>query len=213
MKTLHYAGLLCLLSIIWSCTTETIPEDLLNNTNAMTESSSTVTTEATTSTGETGSEADEACFTTTLIAGQHYAAGIVSVAIEDGNLIITYSSNGEWEIGITHLSVGNCEDGWVPLNGGGNPRIGRFEYTEPTTATPYEVVYVIPLEDLNIEDTLCFAAHAEVQGPTGGETAWAEGEQFDGNGWAMFVQTDISDCGDDGDDDDDNGDGGNNGPF
>ncbi|MCD2258036.1 hypothetical protein [Psychroserpens luteolus] len=145
---------------------------------------------------------NEPCFSTTLIAGQHHEAGSVTVDIEDDNLIITYTSNGEWVIGTTHLSIGNCDDDWAPLTGSGNPQVGQFEYTEPFSSGPYEVVYVISLDGL--DDNYCFAAHAEVEGPTGGETAWAEGSQFDGNGWAMFVEATLSEC-----EEDD----GNNTPF
>lgn len=144
----------------------------------------------------TATTSDEPCFTTTLIAGQHYEAGIVTVDIDGDNLIITYSSNGDWVIGTTHLSIGNCDEEWVPLTGSGNPQIGQFEYTEPFSITPYEVVYIIPLEGL--DDNYCFAAHAEVKGPEGNdETAWAEGAEFDGRSWAMFVETTLSECEDD----------------
>jgi hypothetical protein len=141
----------------------------------------------------------EPCFSTTLVAGQNYDAGIVTADIDGDNLIITFSSNGDWVIGTTHLSVGNCDEDWVPLTGSGNPQIGQFEYTEPFSIAPYEVVYVIPLEDLN--DNYCFAAHAEVVGPDGnGETAWAEGPEFDGRSWAMYVEATLSDCEEDDDD-------------
>lgn len=135
---------------------------------------------------------DEHCFYTHLIAGQHHVAGSVTVDIDGDNLIITYSTNGDWTLGTTHLSIGNCDEDWAPLNGGGNPQVGQFEYTEPFSSGPHEVVYVIPLEGL--DDNYCFAAHAEVQGPTGGETAWAQGTQFAGNGWAMFVESFLSNC-------------------
>ncbi len=148
----------------------------------------------------TAEEAGDNCFYTHLVAGQHHVAGSVTVNIEGDNLIITYTATGEWTIGITHLSIGNCDDDWAPLNGSGNPQIGHFEYTEPFSSTPTEVVYVISLEGL--DDNFCFAAHAEVQGPTGGETAWAQGPQFSGKGWAMYAELNLSDCdsGDDGGD-------------
>ena len=134
----------------------------------------------------------EACVTVNLIAGQHHVAGDVTVYNDGENLIIVYTSNNDWTIDLTHLSVGNCDEDWVPLTGSGNPKIGRFEFTEPYSVSDHEVVYLINLEDLN--ENYCFAAHAEVQGPTGGETAWAEGPSFSGNSWAMFVEALLSDC-------------------
>jgi len=135
---------------------------------------------------------DEECITVNLIAGQHHIAGNVSVYKDDENLIIIYTTNDDWTIDLTHLSVGNCDEDWVPLTGSGNPKIGQFEYTEPYSVTDNEVIYIIPLENLN--DAYCFAAHAEVQGTTGGETAWAEGPAFEGNSWAMFVEGLLSNC-------------------
>lgn len=154
-------------------------------------------------TTETSSETnlDGHCFSTNLIAGQHYVAGSVTIDIDGDNLIITYATNEDWTIGITHLHIGNCEEDWVPLTGSGNPRIGHFEYTEPYSSSATEVVYVISLE--GIGDTFCFAAHAEVKGPSGGETAWAEGIQFSGKSWAMYAEVDLSDCTEQDDDEDD----------
>jgi hypothetical protein len=139
---------------------------------------------------------EDHCVYTHLIAGQHHVAGSVTVDLVGENLFITFSTNGDWTIGTTHLSIGNCDEDWVPLNGGGNPQIGHFEYTEPFSYSPHEVVYVIPVAGL--DDNYCFAAHAEVEGPSGGETAWAEGAEFSGRSWAMFVESFLSDCPTDG---------------
>ena len=181
MKKLTPLWLLAIL-IALSCTANQLEEPFGQNSTVLMDQDSESTIET----------SDSPCFTTTLMAGQHHESGIVTLDIEDGNLIITYTMNEDWTIGITHLSVGSCDDDWVPLNGAGNPKIGQFEYTEPYSESPTEVVYIISLDELG--DTICFAAHAEVDGPTGGETAWAEGTQFEGNGWAMFVQTDITEC-------------------
>ena len=148
----------------------------------------------------------EACYTTNLIAGQHYTAGTVSVYTDGENLIIEYATTGDWTIGVTHLEIGDCQDGWVPLTGSGNPKVGHFDYTEPTYQDSHQVVYVISLESLGLTegDTYCFAAHAEVNGPQGGQTAWGEGTSFDGHNWGMYVETSFTDCS--------GGDGGDGGP-
>jgi hypothetical protein len=182
---------------ILGCTQEPIGEDL-----QVLEKKSKDLTLSSETTSETSSESnsDDHCFYTNLIAGQHHVAGSVTIDIDGDNLIITYATSEDWTIGITHLQIGNCEDGWVPLTGSGNPRIGHFEYTEPYSSSATEVVYVISLE--GIGDTFCFAAHAEVKGPTGGETAWAEGIQFSGKSWAMYAEVDLSDCTSQDDEDD-----------
>ena len=157
------------------------------------------------------------CVYTHLIAGQHHVAGSITVDVVGDNLVITYTTTDEWTLGTTHLSIGNCDEDWAPLNGAGNPQIGQFEYTEPYSVGDHEVVYIISLEGL--DDNYCFAAHAEVEGPTGGETAWGQGTQFTGRSWAMFVESNLSDCpsgdgdgGGDGDGDGGNGGGGNTDP-
>ena len=88
----------------------------------------------------------------------------------------------------------------MPTNGSGNPMIGHFEHSESHSEGTTEVVYLIDLDAL--EEYFCFAAHAEVSGPSE-ETAWAQGEDFDGNSWAMYVEVDFTLCEDAGGDDDD----------
>lgn len=138
----------------------------------------------------------ESCVTVNLIAGQHYTAGNVKIDVDGENLIITFSTNGDWSIRATHLSVGNCEDDAIPVTNSGNPKIGNFEYSSTHAEGTNEVVYTISLEGLG--NNICFAAHAEVIGPNGEETAWGEGTEFAGNGWAMYVETSLEDCEDNG---------------
>lgn len=201
MKNVHLLAasfIFCLLA----CTQEPIGEDQQMFDKKVKDVTSPLesTSESTTQTSsETNS--DDHCFSTSLIAGQHYVAGNVTVDIDGDNLIITYTTNEDWSIGITHLSVGNCDEDWVPLTGSGNPRIGHFEYTEPFSANSNEIVYVISMEGLG--DNFCFAAHAEVNGPSGEETAWAEGIEFSGRSWAMYVEVDLSECTSQDDEDDD----------
>jgi len=165
------------------CSIENIEETTTQTINSETNSQTTVDLD----------DLGEECVFVNLIAGQHHVAGSVTVYNDGENLIIIYTTNDDWTIDLTHLSVGNCDDeDWVPLTGSGNPQIGQFEFTEPYSISDNEVFYVIPLAEL--DDYYCFAAHAEVQGPTGGETAWAEGTEFLGNSWAMFVEGLLSNC-------------------
>ncbi len=135
---------------------------------------------------------DDPCMTTNLIAGQNYIAGTVSVDLDGQDLIITYTTNSDWSIQATHLSIGNCEDKSIPTTGSGNPKVGHFEHSTTHNQDVTTVSYYIDASVLS--ENYCFAAHAEVNGPTGGETAWAEGADFDGNNWAMFVEGVLSDC-------------------
>ncbi len=132
------------------------------------------------------------CTETNLIAGQNYIAGTVNVQLDGDDLVITYTTNSDWTIHATHLSIGNCDEQSIPTNGGGNPKVGHFEHSTENDNGTVSVVYILDASVL--DDNYCFAAHAEVSGPTGGETAWAEGINFEGNNWAMYVEALLSDC-------------------
>ncbi len=130
-------------------------------------------------------EAD--CITTELIAGQNISAGFVTVTNDGvGNLIITYTTTGDWFITETHMSIGDCEETF-PTTGSGNPKVGKFEHSDEHPDGTTLVTYMVNLEAL--PPCYCFAAHAVVNSPTlGEETAWADGTEFDGNSWAMYVE-------------------------
>ena len=187
MKKITYLLSALILVVFASCETENIIESSqsLKNPNFR-------VTDATVDNSTSRASLEDPCMTVNLIAGQNHIAGVVTVDTDGENLIITYSTNEDWTIDLTHLSIGNCDEQWVPTTGSGNPKVGHFEHTEPHSAGTNEVVYMISLEALNNE--YCFAAHAEVDGPTGGETAWAEGTDFEGNSWAMYVEALLSDC-------------------
>jgi hypothetical protein len=139
------------------------------------------------------------CVSVNLLAGQYFTAGIVTVDINANNLIIAYQTNSDWTIDATHLHITNCEDEGFPLTGSSNPKIGNFEYSSTHEEGVTQVIYIFDLTEININDKLCFAAHAEVSGPSQ-ETAWAEGEDFGGKSWAMFVEANLINCYDNDDD-------------
>ncbi|MEL0455443.1 hypothetical protein WJN01_04330 [Flavobacteriaceae bacterium SZ-1-7] len=147
--------------------------------------------------GDTTVEEDyyDHCKTVNLIAGQNHIAGTVNIDVEGDNLIVTFITNADWTIDATHLHITNCADEAFPTTGSGNPKVGNFEYSSVHENGVTEVTYIIDLyaDEISIYNEFCFAAHAEVSGPSA-ETAWAEGEDFGGNSWAMFVEADLSDC-------------------
>ena len=133
------------------------------------------------------------CLTTRLMAGQHQEAGLVTVGTDGLNILITYTTYRNWTIDATHLSIGSCDDGSIPTNNSGNPQIGQFEYSETHEDGTHKVTYSISKKSL--PTNFCFAAHAEVSGPTRSETAWAEGFDFGGDSWAMYVEATQKNCG------------------
>ncbi len=121
-------------------------------------------------------------------------------------------NSSSWTLKATHLFVGNCED--MPTTKKGNPKIGKFPYKTEHPDGVNEYTYTIPLSDIG--ECFCLAAHAEVDcgecndddgdmgdgGPKssddgddycGEETAWASGDEFPGNSWAMYNEFCIDD--------------------
>lgn len=131
------------------------------------------------------------CTQVDLIAGQNYDSGNVEVLIEGENLLITYTMEGDWVLNATHLYVGDCAE--RPANNPGNPLIGQFPLAETHAQGTTSYTYAIPLATL--PNCLCIAAHAEVNGPSGSETAWANGLTYGGNSWAMYFEYCLDHCG------------------
>lgn len=184
---------LCLL-IISSCSNENVLEDPINLDPNFRVSEDIID-------GSLFSRAslDEPCYTTKLMAGQNYEAGTVTVDLDGNDLVITYTTYGDWTIDATHMSIGNCEDQEIPTTGSDNPKVGKFEHStthsDGVTVVEYRIDYnALTNSDGVLLDKYCFAAHAEVSGLTGGETAWAKGLDFGGNSWAMYVEAFLSDC-------------------
>lgn len=148
-------------------------------------------------TGDKIVEGEEWCFDKVLVAGQNYEAGKVSVFKTPNDIIIKYTTNDDWSIKATHMSLGECFQ-TIPTTGSENPQIGKFEHSSSHSNTVNEVVYMVSLDvfkEISEDDPYyCFAAHAVVSGPNGTETAWAEGDEFEGRSWAMYVQALRNDC-------------------
>jgi len=126
--------------------------------------------------------------TVTLFADQTLPVGTLTVEVVGTDLVVTYDIDDPWELGETHLYVGDS----VPAKSAP----GRFPYG-PDDAV--DGVYIIPLADLDAEvgDILVIAAHAEVTNPDEidpvtelpprEETAWADVTQIrPGKNWATY---------------------------
>lgn len=153
---------------------------------------------------------ETACSSTDLIAGQNEIAGRIDVEIvnEEGidYVYITYITNSEWILKLTHLYAGD-RDG-IPETRNGNPKPGVFEKRMDYSAnviSDFEIEYKIEADAF--ADCFYIAAHAEVEkiATNQGETAWGEGEGFDGNSWAMYYEFCKVNCDKSGDGDDDGG--------
>ena len=131
------------------------------------------------------------CLEVDLIAGQNEVAGTVSLAKVGNSVHVTYSTTNDWKITETHLFVGDCGD--MPVNNGGNPKVGKFPFKGSHNSVD-EYTYIVSLAGL--PECLCVAAHAVVENDVtnANETAWGEGTDFPGNSWAMYFDFCQDDC-------------------
>jgi len=154
-------------------------------------------------TGLSSRNRETACYSTPLIAGQNYEAGRIDVEIVDeigtNFVYITYITNPDWVIKLTHLYAGD-RDG-IPETKKGNPKPGVFEKKmnyEANIISDFEVEYKIPADAF--ESCFYIAAHAELikvddkGNEIQRETGWGQGEEFEGNSWAMYFPFCKSNC-------------------
>lgn len=176
MKNIYYVFVMAL-CVVTSCTTdeiETTPADM-QQANLELPGLDDETTTGTTQIEEVD-----------LMAGQHIDVGSVTVTLDGNSVIVTYTTDGDWEIQETHLYVGDLNG--LPTNGGGNPKIGQFPYKD-TYPSGTQTVTVITIE-LAPGECVYVAAHAVVENTTSGqnETAWGDGEPIGGNNWSMMFE-------------------------
>lgn len=195
MKNIVKAFLLSLVLLFFGCNIENLEnleDQILTEKKSLKKSKDFNVEESNSS---SNSILDEHCYTVKLIAGQHHEIGTVTIDVEGNILTVTYTTNSDWVLDATHLHITSCEEDGFPITGANNPKIGHFDYSSEHQEGTTEVTYIIDIGDVIGE--LCFAAHAEVNGPSE-ETAWAEGDDFGGNSWAMYFEADLTDCDDDG---------------
>jgi len=127
-----------------------------------------------------------------------FPVGVVEVTNDGNNLTVTYTTTNGWLLNETHLHIAN-ESEYIPQTKKGNPQPGQFDYSEEHECIT-TITYVVPLIDIDISDegTVCIAAHAAVELlPVGEEeeiryeSAWGEGEDFEGKNWAMYFTYEI----------------------
>ena len=150
-----------------------------------------------------------------LMAGQYTHVGNVAVCNDADNLYIQVTTMNGWAMTETHLAVEKQLD-LIPQNGGGNPKIGLFDYQRTYIPSIQEETYRINLSEAGIVegDEIYIAVHAVVQltdefgNLLQQETAWGDGEEFAGRSWATYftytlqsVPTDDSGEGDSGEGD------------
>jgi hypothetical protein len=132
-----------------------------------------------------------------LTAGQYIDVGSLIVSNDDKNLYVTFVQDESYtrgEIRETHVFVG-CGPDEIPLNGGGNPVIGHFPFSDDHGEV-MQYTYEIPLDEFDCgTECLTIVAHAAI----GGETAFGgcddvEADQWDGRRWGCYFDYCPGDC-------------------
>ena len=138
----------------------------------------------------------DACeITVELMAGQFTDVGEVTALLDGPTLTVTYIIDEPgWCISSTHLDV-QLAPANFPMTKKGNPKIGHFVYSESLDCETYweQEIELAILDGWQTGAQIFIAAHAEVEGEYGDETAWGEGPwQFNPNaGWAMYFDIDC----------------------
>ena len=133
----------------------------------------------------------------TLYAGQTTEAGSVCAEVVGEDLLITYSTSGDWELVETHLWIGR-DMASMPQTRKGNPIPGQFPWASGDISGATSHTVTIPLIDLAFgcpdsdDETFFVAAHAALRRPDGNggyqtETGWGDGDRFVQKGnWGTF---------------------------
>jgi hypothetical protein len=143
-----------------------------------------------------GEQAQAACgqsMETTLIAGQNIPVGSVTIENDEQYLYVTYQTDGDWLITETHLDVATHPED-LKQTPKGNAIPGRFAYKTDHSPGVSTVIHAIDLSAWPSASQLYVAAHSVVVSASGSETAWAEGLDFPGSDWAMYVAYEVQSC-------------------
>lgn len=137
-------------------------------------------------------------FSTTLLAGQFTPVGTVSITDNGTSFTVKYEAYAGYSFSEIHFWYGASLDD-MPVNNGGNPQIGLFDYNYPFNTPQEEFSFDVPYLSLDWECGEFFAAAHAVFGT---ETAWGQGTEINpgGGSWAMYFEP-AFECPDDDDED------------
>ncbi len=140
----------------------------------------------------------------TLYAGQSIEAGVVSLSVDEGDLVVRYLTLNGWELTEAHLWVGLALAD-MPTTRQGNPIPGQFPHTSGDITGRTDWTFRIPLASLGFscpgpDLTYYLAAHAALRklgedGSVRTETGWTEGSRITAKGnWATYSSFTVT-CG------------------
>ncbi len=120
--------------------------------------------------------------------------GDITIWNDEDYLYVMYQTTDGWYMTETHLHVADSLAG-IPQTKKFNPIPGQFKYPKYFKPPVQEYTYEIPWT-WDSGTTLYIGAHAVVQKEIGyvectpiyqEETAWGDGEDFDGKNWATYI--------------------------
>lgn len=126
-------------------------------------------------------------FKVDLIAGHNTDIGDVLIS-NDGALYVRYNLVAPWYLLETDVHVGDALTDF-PVNKGGNPAPGRFDFKMFFEKTEYKNDYTEPIPITGFPGTIIIiAAHAVVYNSETGQTfsAWGDGIRFNPRGKGSF---------------------------
>jgi len=137
--------------------------------------------------------------TVTLLAGQYFEAGTITIG-NDTELLCIYVEAAEgWYLEETQIHIAD-DPADIPQKNG-NPAPGQFDYqfTHETYATADTLCLSLDSLGLAVDDSTAIAVHTALVNIEGmdtirTETGWGNGEPFPGKNWAMFNWYTIQKC-------------------
>jgi len=135
----------------------------------------------------------------TLIAGQHFEAGTITIG-NDAELLCVYVEAAEgWYLEETQIHIA-ADPMDIPQKNG-NPIPGQFDYAFVHDMYATADTLCLPLSELGMEvgDSTAIAVHTALVNIEGmdtiqTQTGWGNGEPFPGNNWGMFNWYVIQEC-------------------
>ena len=98
-----------------------------------------------------------------LYADQEYRVGELHVSNDSSYLYVEYYLDAGFDMSVSHLHISTSLSG-IPQTGGGNPKIGHFEYSEEYDPRVENDLFQIDWDSDWDNEELCIAAHAVVWG-------------------------------------------------
>ncbi|MBT8273027.1 MAG: hypothetical protein KJO77_04425, partial [Bacteroidia bacterium] len=119
------------------------------------------------------------CFRTQLLDSKLETMGYADFALVEGDIVITFKTDGYWKLVESYLDVIECTGADFPLDANGNPDMSVFKYSSYHKNPVKRVDYFLDQDD--ISDSMCFAAFAKIADSYGNTMdVWA-------HGWEMYT--------------------------